>query len=65
MDDNTMTETIRARCTPELKQRLEALTRQRAGDISDHIRFAIETYVASIEAQPTTAQPTTAQPEPA
>jgi len=57
-DQNTMTETLRARCTPELKRRLEDLALRQAGDISDHIRYAIEQYVAAEEAR-RTAQPVT------
>lgn len=50
-DQNTMTETLRARCTPELKRRLELVTLRRPGDVSDHIRFAIEQYVIAEEAK--------------
>lgn len=57
-DQSTMTEILRARCTPELKRRLEDLALRQAGDVSDHIRHAIEQYVAAEEAR-RTAQPAT------
>jgi len=55
-DQNTMTEVLRARCTPELKRRLESVTMRRPGDVSDHIRYAVEQYVAAAEAETTAAQ---------
>ena len=57
-DQTTMTETLRARCTPEMKRRLEAVALRRAGDVSDHIRHAIEQYVVAQEqGQPEPQQP--------
>lgn len=60
-DQNTMTETLRARCTPEMKRRLETLALRRAGDVSDHIRYAVEQYIAAeereLESQPDQPQP--------
>ncbi|MBX3050846.1 MAG: ribbon-helix-helix protein, CopG family [Caldilineaceae bacterium] len=42
-----MTETMWVRCTPEMKAALEAIARQSvARNISDHIRFAVERYIA-------------------
>jgi Arc/MetJ-type ribon-helix-helix transcriptional regulator len=60
MIDEKLTERLPVvRITPTLKQRLEqVVSGRRLGDMSDHIRFAVETYVASIEAQ-------TAEPRPA
>ena len=53
MDESTMTETLRARCTPEMKRRLEKIAENGIGDVSDHIRFAIEQYLAAEEAKKT------------
>jgi len=58
-DQNTMTEILRARCTPELKRRLEDIAVRQAGDISDHIRHAVEQYVAAAESAQPAAQPAT------
>lgn len=57
-DQNTMTEILRARCTPELKRRLESVMMRRPGDVSDHIRYAVEQYVIAEESRQTT-QPAT------
>lgn len=62
-DQNTMTEILRARCTPELKRRLEALALRQAGDVSDHIRFAVETYVMEQEAKQAPDSTLPANPE--
>lgn len=61
MLDEQMTAYLpKVRCEPLLKQRLERVTENSINPrLSDHIRFAIETYVASEEAKQTQPAPAT------
>ncbi len=51
MIDEKLTERLPVvRITPTLKQRLEqVVSERRLGDMSDHIRYAVERYVTSEE----------------
>ena len=52
MNDELLTESLPPiRVSPELRRRLEVIVRKRPGKRSDHMRFAVEQYVAAAEAQ--------------
>jgi len=61
MLDEYLTERLPVvRVTPTLKERLErVVSANRLGQMSDHIRFAIETYVTSEEAKQAQPAPAT------
>ena len=48
---DNMTDVLRARCTPELKQRLQRVAQRNpmTRDLADHIRYAVERYIESEE----------------
>lgn len=48
---------LRARCTPDLKERLDTYAQQHplTRDAADHIRLAVEEYLARRVAQPAQA----------
>lgn len=47
MDSENMTEVIKFRCTPEMKAALDEVARYSITDnISDHLRAALEQYIA-------------------
>ena len=58
MQDEYLTERLPVvRISPSLKERLErVVTTNRFGQMSDHIRFAVETYVMEQEAKQTDTQ---------
>ena len=47
-----LTAMIRVRCVPELKDRLDSYAKRTIGDPSDHVRKAIEVYLAERDPQP-------------
>ena len=65
MIDEKLTERLPVvRITPTLKQRLErVVTGRRLGDMSDHVRLALDEYIERYEAEQ--GDRPTAQPEPA
>lgn len=48
---DNMTDVLRARCTPELKQRLQRVAQRNpmTRDLADHIRLAVEEYIGRNE----------------
>jgi predicted transcriptional regulator len=49
--DTKLSAVIRVRCTPEMKERVERYARRTIGDPSDHVRKAIEEYLAERDPQ--------------
>ena len=61
LDEQMTTYLPQVRCEPSLKQRLEQVTASSINRrLSDHIRYAVEQYVAAEEAK-RTQQPATLQ----
>lgn len=49
MENQTMSEVVYLRMTPEMKAMLETIASQSvARNISDHIRFAVQRYIDSV-----------------
>lgn len=48
---DNMTDVLRARCTPELKNRLQRVAQRNpvSRDLADHIRLAVEEYISRNE----------------
>lgn len=48
--DNTLSKTVFFRCSPQMWQKLEAIAENSvAKNVSDHIRYALEQYIAAHE----------------
>ena len=49
--DSRYTDVLRARCTPELKLRLQRVAQRNpvSRDLADHIRLAVEEYISRNE----------------